>query len=400
MQPRTEYWERINRARFMPKAEVSITIERADGRTPFVTGTDLISFSHIKNGDMLSGTLTQDKIVFTARNRNNVLSYDVENDSDVYKNALCVVQEGFLNATSTAYDTISGGIYYVSEVKPLQNGKQYQFVAQSILGFMTEKAKQPISETDDARGLVNAVIEQAIASQGVPIASTKTVYDVIECDFAALAEIEVDYQMNLNNYSLAEILQLVASMSCNLLYVDRNSKIHIEPPGTATEHYVLSNKVLYKETNIEYAPRIGNVTLIYNNGNAIMSTGYEGDKIGGDQRVTIPILHDDYAAGKAFELCHYMCDILKNCRKKFSASCRFDPALDIFDVIAVPFGNAVYPAIVTGINASFNGAWKADIQAMALKPSDVTLDLRICDIEMLTIEQFEHLRINQLIPNQ
>lgn len=397
MQPRTEYWEQINRARFMPKASVSVTIERSDGRTPFVTGTDLISFSHIKSGDLLAGTLTQDKIIFTARNRNNILSYDAESDSEVYENALCVVLEGFMDADSSGYDSIDGGRYFISEVKPLQNGKQYQFVAQSLLGFMTEKADIPISETYNAREMAKAVIEQAIASQGVPIASDKTVYDVLECDFDALAEIEVEYQMHVDNYSLAEILQLIAAMSGNMLFVDRNGKIHIEPTNTVTEHYVLSNKVLYKQTDIDYAPRIGNVTVQCSHGSFVIGTDYEGDKIGGTQIVTIPILDDEQTAS---DMCDFIYDRLVNGRKRFKATCRFDPALDLFDVIVVPFRDAVISAIVTGINANFNGGWKADIQAMALNPSDITLDLRICDIEMLTIEQFEHLRINQLIPNQ
>ena len=396
MQQVTEYWEKINRAFFMPKAEATVTIQRSDGKTPFVTGTDLISFSHIKSGDMLSGKLTQDKIVFTARNRNGFLSYDAENDSEVYENALCIVQEGFMNADSSAYDSIDGGRYFVSEVKQLQNGQQYQFTAQNVLGFMTEKAKEPVSETFNARAMVVAVIEQAISSQAVPIASTSTVYDVIECDFDALAEIEVEYRMNTDNYSLAEILQLIAAMSGNLLYVDRNGKIHIEPYSAVTEHYVLSKKIQYKQTDIEYAARIGNVTVQSNHGLSVVGTDYEGDKIGATQIVNIPILDDD---SQASDLCDFIYDRLTNGRKHFKATCRLDPALDLFDVIAVPFNNAVFPAIVTSINATFSGGWKADIQAVALKPSDITLDLRICDIEMLTIEQFEYLRINQLLPN-
>lgn len=397
MQQVSEYWEQVNRSFFTPKASVSVTIQRADGKAPFITGTDLISFSHVKSGDLLSGSLTQDKIIFTARNRNGFLSYDAENDSEVYENALCVVQEGFMNADSSAYDSIDGGRYYISEVKQLQNGQQYQFTAQSVLGFMTEKAKTPISETYNARAMVIAVMEQAIASQGVPIPSTKTVYEVLECDLDALAEIGVEYIENTDNYSLAEILQLIAAMSGNLLYVDRTGVIHIEPHGTVTEHYVLSKKVLYKQADIEYAARIGNVTVQANHGQFVIGTDYEGDKIGGLQVVTIPILDDETAAS---DLCDYVYDKLTNGRKHFKATCRFDPALDLFDVIAVPFQDVVFPAIVTSINASFNGAWKADIQAVALKPSDITLDLRICDIEMLTIEQFEHLRINQLVPDE
>ena len=69
----------------------------------------------------------------------------------------------------------------------------------------------------------------------------------------------------------------------------------------------------------------------------------------------------------------------------------------MFDLIVIPNGDYVDIAVITTINATYTGAWKADISAMTVKGA--IMDLRICDIELLTIKQFEKLRIEQLSPN-
>lgn len=395
MQNVTAAWEETNRARFTRKADIIITIHRSDGKTPFINGTDIISFSQIKNGDILSSTITQDKIVFTARNRNDYLSYDVENDSDVYKNAFCVLLFGFMDAEGTGYDSIEGGRYYITDVKILNNGKQYQFTAQSIMAFFTDKAHQFISAAENCYELALSVMNQAVNSPGVPITSESETYDdIFQCDQELLESIAVSYEWGTDDYSLAEILQMIACMSGCILYVDRDNVIHIEKPSESTTHYVLSGKVSYKAVEVSYAPRVGVVRLTTNHGNNYDESYDETETKGGSiQRVQIPIMNDSDASALLVDDFYYY---LTNCRKRFKANVRFDPALDLFDVISVPIKGAVVPAIVTGINASFNGAWKADLSCMALNPDNITFDLRICDIEMLTIEQLETLRINQV----
>ena len=395
MQEVTAAWEETNRARFTRKADIVITITRSDGRTPFISGTDIISFSHIKNGDLLSSTITQDKIVFTARNRNDYLSYDAENDSDVYKNALCNILDGFMKPSGDMYDSISGGEYYITEVKMLENGSKFQFTAQSVLAFFTDKAHQFIASSENCYELALNVMNQAVNSQGVPITSESETYDdVFTCDQELLESIAVSYVWGTDDYTLAEILQMIACMSGCILYVDRNGIIHIDKPADVTTHYVLSGKVSYKAVEVSYASRVGVVRLTTNHGNNYDESWDETQtKGGGEQKIQIPIMNDSDASSA---LADSFYDYLTKCRKRFKANVRFDPALDLFDVISVPIKGAVVPAIVTGINASFNGAWKADLSCMALNPDDIEFDLRICDVEMLTIEQLETLRINQV----
>jgi hypothetical protein len=390
MQPTTKDFDETNRSLFTREANVIITIERADGRTPFITDNDLISFNHIKNGDALSGTLTQDKIIFTARNSNNRLDYD-EEDASVYENALVKVLEGFLNPERTAYDSVSGGTYYISSVKKGSRNDRYQFTAQTVLGFMTEKFYQFVASSNNAYDIACDVIAQAEQSKGVP-ASTITLI----CSKALLKSVTIDLRYGQDNYSLAEVLQLIAAACRCIIFVDREGRIHIEQIGDVTEHYVLSNKFQYSPITVEYADKIGNVTLFSNHGQTATGTDFIGDKIGGNQTMTIPILNDFSAQN---DLVFYAYAILTKGRRRFKVKCRFNPAVDLFDIVIVPNGKDVSVAIITSISASFNGAWKADLQLMTLDSQSVTLDMRICDIELLTIEQLESIRIEQLEPN-
>lgn len=390
MQPTTNDFDETNRALFTREANVIITIERADGRTPFITDNDLISFNHIKNGDALSGTLTQDKIIFTARNSNNRLDYD-EEDASVYENALVKVLEGFLNPERDAYDSVSGGTYYISSVKKGSRNDRYQFTAQTVLGFMTEKFYQFVASSNNAYDIAVEAVTQAEQSKGVP-ASTITLI----CNKTLLKSVKIDLRYGQDNYSLAEVLQLIAAACRCILYVDREGRIHIEQIGDVTEHYVLSNKFQYSPITVEYADKIGNVTLFSNHGQTATGTDFIGDKIGGNQTMTIPIL-DDFTAQN--DLVFYAYAILTKGRRRFKAKCRFNPAIDLFDIVIVPNGKDVSVAIITSISATFNGAWKADLQLMSIDSSKIMLDMRICDIELLTIEQLENLKIEQLEPN-
>jgi hypothetical protein len=360
MQDVTQYWDDTNRSNFTSRPIVSIRIERADGISTFITNADLISFSHIKSGDTLCGIITQDKIVFTANNTNGNLDYDAESERDVYANAMCVVNEMFVTPVSPFYESIDGGVYYISDIKEVKRGQQYQITALSVIGFMTEKAKNLINCTN-AYQVVQSVINQAIASQEVPINSQTAFSNMCVCDQTELSGIGVSY-LSTDSYSLAEVLQLVAAMASDILYVDRKGKIHIEKHPDTYDNYVLPTLTLYEPIDISYATRIGNVTIQSNHMSFVVGTDYQGDKIGGLQIANIPILNDESIATG---LCDYIYDTLETGRKRFKLNCRFDPKLDIFDAITIPYDNKMYSAIITGINATYKGSWKADITAMS-----------------------------------
>lgn len=381
MQSVTQEWEDTNRALFTRPAQIIMQIFTEDSTMLQIDGKDLLSFAHIKNGDIFSGILTQDKISFTVYNRENRLHYDASDNNGLYENARVDVYEEFLRDDGTTADRIFGGRYFIMDISKDGADRNYTFTAGSILSFMTEKSE---AYSGDALTVAKAVIEQAKQSRGVPPASIEYQFDE-----AAMQAVQTDVRQE-DGYSLAEVLQLIANACCCVLFADRYGVIHIEKLGIVSEHYVLAKRVLYKPLDVTYAERVGNIELTYDHGRSFSWTDFTGEKIGGTQMMTNPILDDMTAAN---DIIFHMLQMLQTGRKRFRASCRFDPALDLYDLIVIPNGSTVDIGCITSINASYNGAWKGDIQATAI--GGVSPDLRIKDLELLTINQIEHLTIRQ-----
>ena len=396
MQNVTADWEQTNNDYFTRKAQVIITIDRADGRTPMLYDNDFFSVSFTKSGDILSGSLTNDRLTFTANNRNNILTYDETDSHTVYENARVRVYEGFQNPELDGYDSISGGVYYVVDVTMDSNRRKFTFNCGTILAFMTEPINDTIyGSNHNAHLFVQDIIAQANESDGVPSSNVQVIYDV---DLFKSVTIEF---ADSDRYSLAEALQLIANACGCVMFVDRQGKINIVQLPTTANGYILTTKFQYEPMTIEYIPPIGNIILYYSHGTDVALT--ENDDNGGELSVTNPILEDET---QATALVQSMFNALYLSRRRFKARLRFDPKLDIFDVIAVPNGEnvsvenqasqvaRVEAACITSINVSYNGAWKGTIECVSV---NATLPrLRIMDLERMTLEQLESMTINQI----
>ena len=383
MQRVTEAWEQTNRDNFTRPANVTLSMTLADGRTPIVSGARLISFNYNKSGDCLASILTQDTITFTFDNSDGRFDYDPEND--VYQYAPVIVTCGFMNAEYSAYDGIDGGTYYISNTE--SNGNKTTFTAKTVLGFMT--AKYLLDDQDSIEGyasdILASVINQAESENGVPVSSINVIYDSCLNDY-------ILHVNKSDNYSLAEVLQLIANAFECILFVDRGGTIHIEKLGDISENYVLSGKISYDFPKVKLAEKIGDVNLYYNHGSA-HATNAESEE-GGELTVTNPIMTDSY---HALELTSYIMDFSKSSRKRITGNFRADPRIDWFDILVVPAGNKACVCAVTKINFTFNGAWRGTFEAVEV--STARLDLRICDLEMLTLGQLESIPIEQLQPD-
>lgn len=388
MQNVSHDWQDTNRDFFTRQAAVLLSItQTGNGVTPIIGGSSILSFTHDKTGDILSGILTQDKITAVINDPTNRLNFTDEDGNSIYKNARVQVTEGFLRQNSSIYEGADGGVYYISSVDQDSYQRKYTITAAIITAFMTEKLKD-VTGRMRASDLLGYVIDQAEDSQYVPSDDIAVHYD------SCLHDIWVEYDAS-DSYSLAECLQLIASACSCVMWVDRKGIIQIQKLGTICEHYVLAGRILYSPLTVEFADRVGNIELTSNHGHTITHTTFEGDNIGALQQATNVILNDDNVV---IPTALHMYSMLTTATKKYTAQCRVDPALDLFDMIHVPYGNKVFPACVVGIEATFNGAWKGTIKAVTMG-SGVMIDLRICDLEMLTIEQLESLTIEQLEPN-
>lgn len=380
MQRVTEAWEQTNRDNFTRPANVILTVHRTDGTSPIVGGTRLISFNYNKIGDCLSSILTQDTITFTFDNSDGRFTYDPDND--IYHNAYVTVMCGFMNESYESYDGINGGVYYISDIDT--SNSRTAFTAKTILAFMKAKCN---AYSGDCLTVSKHILAQAEEDKGVP---PETIYYNLSDDLASV-DVEI---LETDNYSMAEALQLIANACGCVLYVDRTGRVCIVPIGDVSENYVLSNKISYDVPKVKLAEKIGVIRFYYAHGTADATNAGLARKAGGTQVVTNPIMIDSFDAGKrALSIFEFW----EVSRKKISGNFRADPRIDLFDIIVIPNGNKVSVCCITKINFTFNGSWRGTYEAVEIE--NAVLDLRICDLEMLTIKQLESLRIEQIHPN-
>lgn len=384
MQNVTQDWEQTNRSNLTRPANIILSMSLNDGREPIITNQKLISFSYIKAGDPLSSILTQDSITFTIDNTDGRFSYDPET-SDIYKNAFVSVTCGFMKPNYQDYDGISGGKYYISDVDMNATQERISFTAKTILAFMKAKCS-PIST--DAYTAAMAIISQAESDDGVPVSSITRVFDQ-----TIMSEFNVSITAN-DSYSMAEALQLIANACGCVLYVDRNGAVHIEPLATETENYVISNRFCYEMPKVTYGERVGKVRLNYNHGSGTAVTASAAAKDGGTQICTNPIMTTDF---DALDRARAIATYYQTSRRKIGGKYRADPRIDLFDIVVIPNGDTVSACCITNLNLTFNGGWRGTFEAIEIPGAE--LNMRICDIEQLTVKQLESLAISQLDPN-
>lgn len=394
MQNVTQAWEETNRSHFTRPASVTLSLSLNDGRVPIYGNSRIVSFTFNKAGDPLSSILTQDTITFTLDNSDGRLNYDPETN-DIYKNAFVMVSCGFMNEDYSTYDGISGGKYYISEVNMNASQQRIQFTAKSILAFMQAELDYEYNDNDTghiqgtAYNVASNILAMAADDDGVPASSISSVLN-----YDLLSAVTVDFDSNTDHYSMAQALQLIANACGCVLFVDRNGTVHIEPIGDVTENYVISGKICYDFPKLTYGEKIGRVRLEYDHGAGHVYTTRYAAKDGGTQIVTNPILDDDF---DALERARAINEYFQTSRKKISGKFRADPRIDLFDIVVIPNGSKVSTCCITSLNMTFNGGWRGTYEAVEI--TSAILDLRIRDLEQLTIEQLESIRIENLHPN-
>lgn len=383
-----EEWEEINRDYFTTKANVLASFYLKNGTTPIVGTERFISLSILRSGDLFSGVLPQDEITFTFDNTDGRFAYDPEND--YYFKTQVDLFAGFDRKGRPGHtlpSSVFWNYYFISNVETDSSGLRTTFTAKTKLAFMTARAELQYSYGTGYEIAVQ-VIHQAEEDSNVPGDTIKYVFD-----YDALSAVYISI-LDDENYTMAEVLQLVANASKCLLFVGNDGAIHIERYGKYTENYVIGNKLCYKHSTIKYNDKISAVDVVYSHGAVTEDAYVPGEKNGGKQIVTNPILIND---NEIENLAQYVLKTINERKKTISGVFRGDPRIDLFDLVVVPEKDKVNAVCLTKVNMSFNGAWKCEFTGVVLP--DVTVDLRICDLEMLTIRQAESLRIEQLDKN-
>lgn len=358
MQEVSREWIATNAAPFTSRSSIIIWIygNGQDARSLPIEPERIISYSQGFTGDMLAGEIPEIHAYVKLNNNDGRYSQAFTDNKDELEHALSAIWIGFDiddEHGEPQTESISGGTLFVSEVSFDTKDKTATIKFEDILQFMNEEYRGV--KLGFPKNIIAAAISQALEDKVVPVSSIGT---EINETLTFRHQIEIP-----DGTTLAEALQLCANASNCALFVDRDSKIHIEPIDRTPKDYYISRDVQYIDPAVARDKSINSILLKYYDA----VSGYDDyeykreGQIGSQQIVSNPAVRDIY---NAMSMTRRTYRTLQENRNVISGEYRCDPRVDIFDCIQIA-ANKRYVSI-------------SDLETMSLN-----------EVEAFTIEELE-----------
>ncbi len=299
---------------------------------------DILSYTHEQQGNIFSGELPKNSIEFSVDNIDNRWNPNNPGGLEQYlaERQKVTVRYGLDVDGSTEW--IKAGTFYLSEWRTPSNGLAATFVARDLLEFMMNETYSGVKT-----GTLQTIAEAAIAQAGLPYG----------------AVVELDSSLGLysgtlsDSHTIAEVLQMCANASLNVMYQRRDGTFVIGPMGAdGLSDYVIPLAMSYAYPEVELSKRLKNVEVTYGSRSATYKLAVASS---GETQTLSNVLIS--ASEQAQSVAEWVKDGLIK-RQVVSGEFRADPRLDLFDLVTVEskFGN-FSPVVITDIKYTFSGAF-------------------------------------------
>lgn len=311
-------------------------IEIALGLKNIYTKSDLLGYEHTSQGDIVSGELPKNSVIFKLENIDGKWNPNNPSGMEQYlqERQAIVVRYGF--KINGSIEWVKAGTFYMSEWDTPSNGLEATFTARDILEFLGEAYTG--TRNDTLTNIATAVFTQAnIASSFYEIDSS-------------LDSLSVNFSADTSVYTLGEVLQMCANAAECVLYQDHVGVLHIEPLVSTLTDYEISQFNSYSHPEFSLSKELKSVSINEGLGSSTNTT------VGEVLTVDNPIIT---VAGMANSVAEWIRDTLKD-RKTVSGDFRPDPRLEVFDKITVVSKYATNTVYITEIKYTFGGTFKAN----------------------------------------
>ena len=310
------------------------------GMRTVYTKTDLIGFEHKQSVDLLSAKLPESEISFKLRNDDNRWNPDTPQGAVSYLIEQQEIKVRYGMKIGDEVEWINGGTYWISEWNTPTNGLEADFTARDAIEFMGG------SYTGPRTGTLYDIAVAAFEEADLTVLDDGSVrYKVDE----SLKTISTDFLEDGSNYTISEILQMVANAGCSVFYQDRDGVVHIEPRKKSYSGYKIEPMISYSHPEYKMIKPLRAVSVEYDSDKSAAFVEVSGR--GEVQTVSNPLitsLEMATAVGKTAK------EILEN-RKEVSGSFRADLRLDALDNIIVVSKYASNVICLTDLKYSITG---------------------------------------------
>lgn len=303
------------------------------------TKNDLLGYEQSHSVDLLSATLPKGEITFRLRNDTNQWNPDNPSGFEKYLLEQQEIQIRYGMDVNGTTEWIKGGTYWLSDWETPSNGMEAVFKAKDAVSFMVN------TYTGHRLGTLYDIAVLALEQADLqPLDNNSQRYFVDE----SLREIQTDFLENTQNYSIAQILQMVAHAGGCVFYQDRDGVVRIEPRSMVYSGYMIEPMISYSHPEYTINKPLKSVSVGYGDGlRAIVDVDSKGEV----QTIDNPLILTEEDAIRVGEKAK---EVLTN-RKVITGEFRADMRLDALDNIVVVSKYASNVIGVTDVKYSTTG---------------------------------------------
>lgn len=302
------------------------------------TKDDIITFTHIQTGDLLTGELPKYAIEFSLDNTNERWNPNNPTGLEKYlseRQKLTVRYGMDIDGTT---EWIKGGVFYLSEWSAPSNGFEARFVARDLFEF-----------------LLGVNMDGAVYDSLYSLITYNATAYTLPADAVVSVDLSLDsYYASYNgDGTAAEIVQKAANAGGCIIRYGRDGVMHVEQLEKLLLDYTIPLSLAYSHPEINLSKPLKMVSIDYGEEVPFELTVFES---GETQTVFNDFITTQEQAALVAE---WVRDVLQS-RKTISGEFRADPRLDLYDVVSVEskFG-LLSPVVITEITYTYTGAFSA-----------------------------------------
>lgn len=307
--------------------------------------SDVMSYAHESSVDLLSSSLPKNEIKYSVANLTH--AYNPENPSGIgryfMQRQMLRVRYGYKIGNTVEW--INAGTFYLSEWETPRNGIEARFTARDMIEYMSDKY------TGTSSGTLSQIATAALIQAQLPPSADSGNRWVLH---NTLQNIAVPADVDLSQYSIAEVIQLVANAGCCVIYQDRDGILHIEPLEAIDTDYYISEDNAYAFPETVLSKQLKAITV---NDEYTLPVS----DIGETQPVNNPLI----SADRAHLVAEWVRDRLTN-RQSLDGEWRADPRVDCLDQVKISSQFGAHDAILTSVKFTYNGAFRGTYEGKAI----------------------------------
>ena len=303
------------------------------------TKSALLSYDHVESADLLSASLPKSEITFSLDNSTGRWNPSNPSGAEQFLIERQEILVKYGMKVDGSIEWIDGGALWLSEWNTPANGLEAKFVARDALTFASEVY------TGTRKATLYDITIAAFEQMNLPVLPDGSKRYYVD---ESLKNQTTDFSASDTEYTIADVLQMIAHVGCCVLHQDRSGKIRIETHNDTLSDYMINRFRSYAHPEISLSKPLKAVEVTYgDNQKSTLSVASSGEV----QTVTNEFIKTKADAQKVAQR---TADVLKG-RQTISGEYRADPRLSALDVVAVESKYAENKVAITEIKYTTTG---------------------------------------------